>query len=119
MQKCENLIFYKDICSSQQDPKTYLDLKRTLKIYFIFESSRELNTLSKNKLEEIDFYPFKSNPAKFAMTAHILYTKIDNKNVTTFSKGTGLDLDILSDSLSLPYLVRYSLASLQSSNVAK
>ena len=42
--------------------------------------------LSKNKLEEIDFYPFKSNPAKFAMTAHILYTKIDNKNVTTFSK---------------------------------
>ena len=37
-------------------------------------------------LSKTDFYPFKSNPAKIAMTAHILYEKIDNKNVATFSK---------------------------------
>ena len=42
--------------------------------------------LSKNELNRIDFYPFKSNPAKLAMTAHILYKKIDPKNVATFSK---------------------------------
>ena len=42
--------------------------------------------LSKKILEKIDFYPFKLNSAKFAMTAHIIYTKIDSKNVTTFSK---------------------------------
>ena len=41
--------------------------------------------LSKNNLDHIDFYPFKFNPAKLAMTAHILYSKID-KNVLTFSK---------------------------------
>tara|TARA_Y100000389_G_scaffold4196_1_gene3973 strand:- start:1564 stop:2508 length:945 start_codon:yes stop_codon:yes gene_type:complete len=38
------------------------------------------------KLKEIDFYPFKNNFAKMAMTAHILYKEIDNKNVATFSK---------------------------------
>ena len=37
-------------------------------------------------LKNIDFLPFKSNKALFAMTAHILYKKIDNKNVATFSK---------------------------------
>ena len=42
--------------------------------------------LSKNFLNNIDFYPFKSSSAKLAMTAHILYTKIDSKNVSTFSK---------------------------------
>jgi beta-N-acetylhexosaminidase len=39
-----------------------------------------------NELNRIDFKPFKSNPAKFAMTAHILYEKIDKLNVATFSK---------------------------------
>ncbi len=43
--------------------------------------SLDLKTLNK-----IDFYPFKSSKAKFAMTAHILYKKIDKKNVSTFSK---------------------------------
>ena len=38
------------------------------------------------KLNKIDFYPFKLSNAKLAMTAHILYTKIDNKNVATHSK---------------------------------
>ncbi len=41
--------------------------------------------LDKKQLNKIDFYPFKSSPAKLAMTAHILYTKIDAKNVSTFS----------------------------------
>ena len=42
--------------------------------------------MSLKKLENIDFYPFKLSKAKLAMTAHILYTKIDKKNVATFSK---------------------------------
>ena len=42
--------------------------------------------LSYKDLVKTDFYPFKSNPSKFAMTAHILYEKIDKKNVATFSK---------------------------------
>ncbi len=37
-------------------------------------------------LNKIDFYPFKSTHSKLAMTAHILYSKIDSKNVSTFSK---------------------------------
>ena len=41
--------------------------------------------LSEKNLNKIDFYPFKSSSAKLAMTAHILYTKIDSKNVSTFS----------------------------------
>jgi len=42
--------------------------------------------LSEKILDKMDFYPFKSTTAKLAMTAHILYTKIDSKNVSTFSK---------------------------------
>jgi beta-N-acetylhexosaminidase len=42
--------------------------------------------LSHNKLNNIDFFPFKSNSAKLAMTAHILYKKIDSENVATISK---------------------------------
>ena len=37
-------------------------------------------------LHAIDFYPFKSTNSKLAMTAHILYSKIDSKNVSTFSR---------------------------------
>ena len=52
-------------------------------------SDSHLNTpkvkLSKKELNGTDFYPFKSSNAKFAMTAHILYTKLDNKNVATLS----------------------------------
>ncbi len=43
-----------------------------------------LNSLK--RLNEADFYPFKDSKAKFAMTAHILFSKIDKKNVATFSK---------------------------------
>ncbi len=42
--------------------------------------------LKEKDLAKIDFYPFKSNSAKLAMTAHILYSKIDKKNVATFSR---------------------------------
>jgi len=41
--------------------------------------------LNKKLLNKIDFYPFKSSKAKLAMTAHILYSKIDSKNLSTFS----------------------------------
>ena len=42
--------------------------------------------LSLKELNKKDFYPFKSNHAKLAMTAHILYKNIDSINVATFSK---------------------------------
>ncbi len=45
-----------------------------------------LVTLSKKKLNEIDFYPFKTSDSKFAMTAHIIYKNLDKRNVATFSK---------------------------------
>ena len=51
--------------SHQEMPKVNIDIKT-------------LNT--------IDFYPFKSTYSKLAMTSHILYSKIDSKNVSTFSK---------------------------------
>ena len=41
--------------------------------------------LNYKKLKKIDFKPFKSSLSKFAMTAHILYEKIDRNNVATFS----------------------------------
>ncbi len=43
-------------------------------------------SLSKKKLNEIDFYPFKTCNSKFAMTAHIIYKNLDKHNVATFSK---------------------------------
>ena len=42
--------------------------------------------LDYKNLNKIDFFPFKSNSSHFAMTAHILYSKIDKDNVATFSK---------------------------------
>ena len=42
--------------------------------------------LNEKILNKIDFYPFKSTSSKLAMTAHILFKKIDSKNVVTFSK---------------------------------
>jgi beta-N-acetylhexosaminidase len=41
--------------------------------------------LSYKNLNKIDFKAFKVSSSKFAMTAHVLYQKIDNKNVATFS----------------------------------
>ena len=42
--------------------------------------------LNFKELNDKDFYPFKDTKAKIAMTAHILYPKLDKKNVATFSK---------------------------------
>ena len=42
--------------------------------------------LNIKQLAKFDFAPFKSSSSIFAMTAHILYEKIDNNNVSTFSK---------------------------------
>ncbi len=41
--------------------------------------------LNENVLNKIDFYPFKLTSAKLAMTAHILYSKVDSKNISTLS----------------------------------
>ena len=41
--------------------------------------------LSVKNLNKIDFYPFKFSSAKLATTAHIVYKKIDSKNISTFS----------------------------------
>ena len=43
-------------------------------------------SLSLNKLNQTDFFPFKSSKAKLAMTAHILYSQIDKQNPATLSK---------------------------------
>ena len=42
--------------------------------------------LSLKKLIAKDFLPFKSNSSLLGMTAHVVYSKIDSKNVATFSK---------------------------------
>ena len=42
--------------------------------------------LKYRNLNNFDFLPFKSNSSIFAMTAHIVYSKIDKNNVATFSK---------------------------------
>ena len=43
-------------------------------------------SLNEKILNKIDFYPFKSSKAKLAMTAHILYSKIDSKKCFNFFK---------------------------------
>ena len=43
--------------------------------------NKELNYLVKK-----DFFPFKNKKALFAMTAHIIFNKIDNINTVTHSK---------------------------------
>ena len=51
---------------------------------------KKISFLGKRKLswlgDKKDFYPFKFSKSKLAMTAHILYSKIDSQNVSTFSK---------------------------------
>jgi len=49
-----------------------------------FETPKIKN--SYKNLNKVDFFPFKSNPSHFAMTAHVLYFNIDKENVATFSK---------------------------------
>ena len=73
--------------------------------------------LSLKELIKKDFFPFKSNNSLFAMTAHIVYSKIDNENVATFSKKIvseiirkkiGFNGIIISDDLSMKAL-KYDL----------
>ena len=71
------------------------------------------------ELNKIDFYPFKNNSAKMAMTAHILYKRIDSKNVATFSnkiisktirKKIGFNGILISDDISMKAL-KYDLVT--------
>jgi len=54
----------------------------------IIDSHKKMPRVNLNvkTLNKIDFYPFKLTSSKLGMTAHILYSKIDSKNVSTFSK---------------------------------
>ena len=74
-------------------------------------------SIEENKLNKNDFYPFKFTSAKLAMTAHILYTKIDAKKVSTFSskiikkiirKKIGFKGILMSDDISMKAL-KYDL----------
>ena len=76
-------------------------------------------SLTETMLDKIDFYPFKSTSAKLAMTAHIVYSKIDSKNVTTFSnkvikkiirKKIGYKGILMSDDISMKAL-KYDLVT--------
>jgi beta-N-acetylhexosaminidase len=75
--------------------------------------------LSKTKLNQLDFYPFKLSSAKLAMTAHILFSNIDPKNVSTFSskvieeeirKKIGFKGILMSDDISMKAL-KYDLVT--------
>ncbi len=74
--------------------------------------------LNKIALNKIDFYPFKSSKAKLAMTAHIIYSKIDPRNVATFSsevikiirKKIGFRGILMSDDISMKAL-KYDLVT--------
>tara|TARA_Y100000996_G_scaffold400085_1_gene369739 strand:+ start:80 stop:1024 length:945 start_codon:yes stop_codon:yes gene_type:complete len=75
--------------------------------------------LSEKILNKIDFYPFKMTSAKLAMTAHILYSKIDSQNVSTFSnklikniirKKIGFKGILISDDISMKAL-KYDLVT--------
>ena len=76
-------------------------------------------SLTETMLDKIDFYPFKSTSAKLAMTAHIVYSKIDSKNVSTFSnkvikkiirKKIGYKGILMSDDISMKAL-KYDLVT--------
>ena len=83
--------------------------------------------LNYNNLNKIDFLPFKSNPSKFAMTAHILYEKIDKNNVATFSKKIiskiirkkiGFKGILISDDISMKALKYYLVTNAKKSLLA-
>jgi beta-N-acetylhexosaminidase len=75
--------------------------------------------LKEKVLDKIDFYPFKNSSSKMAMTAHILYSEIDPKNVSTFSpilikkiirKKIGFKGILISDDISMKAL-KYDLVT--------
>ena len=75
--------------------------------FFTPKVKKSLKYLMKN-----DFYPFKNKNSIFAMTAHIVYQKIDSINTTTHSKKTvriirkkiGYKNILISDDLSMKSL---------------
>ena len=68
-------------------------------------------------LNKIDFYPFKNQKSLLAMTAHIIFSSIDNKNTVTHSrkvlkiirKKIGFKNLIMSDDISMKAL-KYSIS---------
>ena len=81
--------------------------------------SMPIVNLSEKQLDKKDFYPFKLSSAKLAMTAHVLYSKIDSKNVATFSnkiingiirKKIGFKGILISDDISMKAL-KYDIAT--------
>ena len=53
-----------------------------------FDTHKKLPIVNQNinYLNKIDFYPFKKQKSLLAMTAHIIFSSIDNKNTATHSK---------------------------------
>ncbi len=81
--------------------------------------SMPIVNLSEEQLNKKDFYPFKLSSAKLAMTAHVLYSKIDSENVATFSnkiingiirKKIGFKGILISDDISMKAL-KYDLVT--------
>ena len=81
--------------------------------------SMPIVNLSEKQLDKKDFYPFKLSSAKLAMTAHVLYSKIDSENVATFSnkiingiirKKIGFKGILISDDISMKAL-KYDIAT--------
>ena len=52
------------------------------------DSHKKLPIVNKSlrEMNKIDFFPFKNNKSLLAMTAHIMYSKIDKNNTATHSK---------------------------------
>ena len=53
-----------------------------------FDTHKKLPIVNQNinYLNKVDFYPFKKQKSLLAMTAHIIFSSIDNKNTATHSK---------------------------------
>ena len=53
-----------------------------------FDTHKKLPTVNQNinNLNKVDFYPFKKQKSLLAMTAHIIFSSIDNKNTATHSR---------------------------------
>ena len=82
------------------------------------DSHKKLPIVNKSlgEMSKIDFFPFKNNKSLLAMTAHIMYSKIDENNTATHSKKViklirkkiGYKNLILSDDISMNAL-KYSI----------
>jgi len=84
-----------------------------------FDSHKKLPIVYQNinHLNKIDFYPFKNQKSLLAMTAHIIFNSIDNKNTATHSRKVlnivrnkiGFKNLIMSDDISMKAL-KYSIS---------